>query len=126
LGTCLLGHPLLVSEVAAAFFFQAGLAAALGGSALLNGPAKAGHYQRDSGSVRLQADHSTPVVPWRVVTAVGTIAFAVLPAWTLEKPLVPVHLEEVDGIYYADGGIADGVPFRWTRKYASLYVKKDA
>jgi len=117
LGTCLLGHPLLVSEVAAAFFFQAGLAAALGGSALLNSvrPPEGGHGVR-----------TTPVVPWRVVTAVGTIAFAVLPAWTLEKPLVPVHLEEVDGIYYADGGIADGVPFRWTRKYASLFVNKDA
>ena len=121
LGTCLMGHPLLVPEVAAAFFFQTGLAAALGGSALLIGPAKAGHYRRD-GSVRLQADQSTPVVPWRAITAVGTIAFAVLPAWTLEKPLVPVHLEEVDGLYYADGGIADGVPFRWTRQYASLYV----
>ena len=47
---------------------------------------------------------------------------AVLPAWTLEKPLVPVHLEEVDGMYYADGGIADEIPFRWTRKFASLYV----
>ncbi len=66
------------------------------------------------------------MVPWRAITAVGTIAFAVLPAWTLEKPLLPVHLEEVDGLYYADGGIADGVPFRWTRQYASLFVQKDA
>ena len=119
LGTCLMGHPLLVPEVAAAFFFQTALAAALGGSAILNGLAKAGHY-------RNSADASTRVIPWRAITAVGTIAFAVLPAWTLEKPLVPVHLEEVDGLYYADGGIADGVPFRWTRQYASVYVPRTA
>ena len=129
LGTCLMGHPLLVPEVAAAFFFQTGLAAALGGSALLNRPAEAGRY-RNISSVHLQADasaaQSTRVIPWRAVTAVGTLAFAVLPAWTLEKPLLPVHLEEVDGLYYADGGMADGVPFRWTRQYASLYVTKDA
>ncbi len=61
-------------------------------------------------------------IPWRAAIAVGTVAFAVLPAWTLEKPLAPVHLEEVDGLYYADGGVADGVPFRWTRRYASVFV----
>src|SRR5262249_51329506 len=82
LGTCLTGHPLLVPEVAAAFFFQAALAASLGGSALLN--------EATMRSVRLQPDVASPPkgghhVPWRVVTAVGTIAFAVLPAWTLEK-----------------------------------------
>jgi O-antigen ligase len=117
LGTCLMGHPLLVPEVAAVFFLQLGLAAALGGSSLLNASAKAAPYEE-----RL----STPVVPWRAVAVVGTIAFAVLPAWTLEKPLVPVHLEEVDGMYYADGGIAEGVPFRWTRKFASLYAPATA
>jgi O-antigen ligase len=127
LGTCLLGHPLLVQEVATPFFFQLALAASLGGSALLNSPAKAGRYRNGSvgagvGSVRLQADPATLVVPWRAVAIIGTIAFAVLPAWTLEKPLVPVHLEEVDGMYYADGGMAEGAPFRWTRQYASLFV----
>jgi predicted acylesterase/phospholipase RssA len=72
--------------------------------------------------VRPEEDRAIPTIPWRAITAVGTIAFAVLPAWTLEKPLVPVHLEEVDGMYYADGGIADDIPFRWTRRFASLYV----
>jgi len=116
------------------FFLQLALAASLGGSAMLNSPAKVGHYRRDSdyqhdsGGVRLQThdERSTRMIPWRVVIAVGTIAFAVLPAWTLEKPLVPVHLEEVDGMYYADGGVADGVPFRWARKYASVYVPASA
>ena len=125
LGTCLTGHPLLVPEVAMVFFFQFALAAALGGSAVLNGPAEAGQH-RGNTRERVQADRTARVIPWRVITAVGTIVFAVLPAWTLEKPLVPVHLEEVDGMYYADGGIADDIPFRWTRKYASLYVDASA
>jgi hypothetical protein len=105
LGTCLMGHPLLVREVAAAFFVQLGLAAALGGSTLLNSgrPSEDGYYGQ-------------------IATVLGTIAFAVLPAWTLEKPLVPVHLEEVDGMYYGDEGLADGVPFHWTRRIASQYV----
>jgi O-antigen ligase len=127
LGTCLMGHPLLVPEVAAVFFLQLGLAAALGGSSLLNASAKTTRYDaRLPSSPESTAAHSTPVIPWRAVAVVGTIVFAVLPAWTLEKPLVPVHLEEVDGIYYADGGIAEGVPFRWTRKFASLYVMATA
>ena len=117
LGTCLLGHPLLVPEVATPFFFQLGLAASLGGSALLNSPMR-------RGDIQVAADRSPEggrQVPWRAMTAVGTLVFAVLPAWTLEKPLQPVHLEEVDGIYYADGGLAEGRPFRWTRQYASLF-----
>jgi O-antigen ligase len=118
LGTCLTGHPLLVPEVAMVFFFQLALAASLGGSALLNGVWNA---RRSEASVG-QTDRAARVIPWRAITAVGTILFAVLPAWTLEKPLVPVHLEEVDGMYYADGGLADDIPFRWTRKFASLYV----
>lgn len=56
----------------------------------------------------------------------GTIAFAVLPAWTLEKPLVPVHLEEVDGMYYGDEGAAENLPFNWTRDYGTVYVPNRA
>jgi hypothetical protein len=108
------------------FFFQLGLAASLGGSALLNSPAKVGHDRDDIGGVGLQPDRSTPAIPWRAITVVGTIVFAVLPAWTLEKPLMPVHLEEVDGMYYADGGIAEDRPFLWTRQYASLFPPAQA
>jgi len=122
LGTCLMGHPLLVPEVAAAFFVQLALAASLGGSNVLNS---------DVRSVRLQADVDAGERPakagryerivWPVVAA-GTIAFAVLPAWTLEKPLVPVHLEEVDGMYYADEGAAEDRPFHWTRQFGTVYA----
>ena len=117
LGTCLTGHPLLVREVAAAFFIQLALAASLGGSALLNAPS--------ARSVRLQPDGARPPKGGRYVriaTVLGTIVFAVLPAWTLEKPMVPVHLEEVDGMYYGDEGTAAGVPFHWTRQFSSFFV----
>jgi hypothetical protein len=107
LGTCLVGHPLLVPEVAAAFFLLLALGASLGGSVLLN-PVR---------RVRLQADGTR-----RLLMVTATILFAVLPAWTLEKPMAAVHLEEVDGMYYGDEGTADGVPFHWTRKFASQYV----
>ena len=116
LGTCLTGHPLLLREVAATFFLQLALAASLGGSALLNGPPKGGHYRRVK----------TPIPLWPTVPVIGTIAFAVLPAWTLEKPMVPVHLEEVDGMYYGDEVTAEGVPFRWTRQFSSFFVPNNA
>ncbi len=108
LGTCLMGHPLLVPEVSAAFFLLLALGASLGGSALLNGTPR--------------PVESRPLQGGRYLIAAGTIAFAVLPAWTIEKPLVPVHLEEVDGMYYADEGLAEGVPFHWTREYGTVYV----
>src|SRR5437773_4316090 len=67
LGTCLMGHPLLVREVAAAFFIQLALAASLGGSAILNGPPKGGHYRKIN----------TPIPLWPTVPIIATIAFAV-------------------------------------------------
>jgi hypothetical protein len=66
------------------------------------------------------------VALWPALTLIGTVVLAVSPAWTLAKPLVPVHLEEVDGFYYGNEATADGVPFRWTREYASLFVPNTA
>ena len=129
LGTCLMGHPLLVPEVATACFVLLALAGSLGGSSLLNeGPPKGGHYmRRGAGEHDMSpARRTTPVALWTAVTVIGTIVFGVLPAWTLEKPMVPVHLEEVDGMYYGDEGTAEGVPFHWTREYSSLYAPATA
>ena len=42
------------------------------------------------------------------------------------KPNTPVHLEEVDGFYYEPKNDEAGVPFRWTRDYASLFVPATA
>ena len=118
LGTCLMGHPLLVPEVATACFVLLALAGSLGGSSLLN--------QRSQSDARAMAPRKTPVAFWTAATVIGTIVFGVLPAWTLERPMVPVHLEEVDGMYYGDEGAADDVPFHWTREYASIYVPRTA
>jgi O-antigen ligase len=115
LATCLTGHPLLVPEIAAAFFVQVALAASLGGSSLLHRP-----------GLPDRRHAQTPVALWPALTVIGTVVFAVLPAWTLGKPLVPVHLEEVDGFYYGDEGTVDGVPFHWTREYASLFAPNTA
>jgi len=108
--------------VATAFFLQLGLAAALGGSVLLSRDARSAEAPRSA-----QASRSVQAPPsWsaslQASVIIGTIAFAVLPAWTLEKPLVPVHLEEVDGMYYGDEGTAEGVPFHWTREYGTVFV----
>src|SRR5207302_9610345 len=67
-----------------------------------------------------------PAKAGRYIVGAGTIAFAVLPAWTLEKPMVPVHLEEVDGMYYGDEGTAEGVPFHWTREFGTVVVPRTA
>ncbi len=122
LGTCLMGHPLLVPEVAAAFFTQLALAAALGGSSLLNDAESSGRLQPATEGSR---ERPANIGRYEAIVAVGTIAFAVLPIWLNERPLVPVHLEEVDGMYYDGGGIAEGVPYRWTRQYASLFPDAD-
>jgi hypothetical protein len=54
------------------------------------------------------------------------LVLAVWPAETVLKPTTPVHLEEVDGFYYEARNDEAGVPFRWTREYASLFVPATA
>ena len=51
---------------------------------------------------------------------------AVWPVQTVVKPAIPVHLEEVNGLYYESRNDEAGVPFRWTREYASLFVPATA
>ncbi len=60
------------------------------------------------------------------VAVAGTLVLAVWPAQTVLKPNTPVHLEEVDGFYYEARNDEAGVPFRWTREYASLFVPATA
>jgi len=117
LGTCLVGHPLVVPEVALAVFLQFGLMAALGASSELNRAGAATEARR------LQA---TPVALWRTLGAAGTLALGVLPALSVVKPNAPVHLEEVDGLYYEQKVDEAGMPFWWTRKYASVFVPATA
>jgi hypothetical protein len=117
LGTCLGGHPLVVPEVALAVFLQFALMAGLSASNELN---------RIGAATAARQSRSTPVVFWPILGAVGTLVLGVLPALSVAKPNAPVHLEEVDGMYYEQKADEAGVPFRWTRKYASIFVPATA
>ena len=123
IATCLTSHPLLVQEVSMVFFLQFGLAAALGGSSMLN---------QSIGTPASAAERRLPGPPalWTrlpaVVTVAGTVLLAIWPAQTVLKPYTPVHLEEVDGFYYEPETDEAGVPFWWTREYASLFVPATA
>ncbi len=114
LATSVTGHPLLVPEVAAPFWVQFGLVAALGSSRLLN----------------LGAD-STPAIgtdrppAWSVATALGTMAMLVAVPWVARgTPLAPPESAAVDGFYGWETD-KDGVRFRWTKDYASIFVPED-
>jgi O-antigen ligase len=123
IGTCLTSHPLLVQEVAIVFFLQLAIVAALGGSSLLN---------QSIGAPISVPESRLPGPPafWKRlpmgVAVAGTLVLAVWPAATVLKPNTPVHLEEVDGFYYEQKNDESGVPFRWTREYASLFVPATA
>jgi O-antigen ligase len=123
IGTCLTSHPLLVQEVSLVFFLQLAIVAALAGSSLLSqsivAPISTPDWQMTS-----------PAAFWKRlpigVAVSGTLVLAVWPAETVLKPTTPVHLEEVDGFYYEARNDEAGVPFRWTREYASLFVPATA
>jgi len=117
LGTCLTGHPLLVTEVAFAFWLQLGLVAALGSSTLLN---------LDAGTAR--ASERTPSRTRSALRAaalvVGVLALGSLAVSALRDPLAPPSSRAVDGFYGWETG-ADGVRFRWSEQYMSLFVPGD-
>jgi O-antigen ligase len=117
LGTCLGGHPLVVPEVALAVFLQFALMAGLGASNELN---------RAGAPIESIRARSTPVAFWPMLGAVGTLVLGILPALSVTKPNAPVHLEEVDGLYYEPKVDESGVPFMFTRKYASIFVPASA
>jgi hypothetical protein len=109
LGTCLVGHPLLVVDVAAAFWMQLGLVAALGSSSWLN---------RQTAS---SAVPDTRFALWPAASIAGALLLVWAPSLALREPLAPVGSEAVSGFYEWETG-ADGMRFRWTREYASLFV----
>lgn len=117
LGTCLTGHPLLVTEVAFPFWLQLGLVAALGSSTLLN---------LDAGTARpsARAPSRTRSALWAAATFVGLLALGSLAVSALRDPLAPPPSQAVDGFYGWETG-ADGVRFRWSEQYMSLFVPGD-
>jgi O-antigen ligase len=112
LGTCLVGHPLLVVDVAAAFWMQVGLVAALGSSSWLN---------RQTGRTAPSAVPDTRFALWPAAGVAGALLLVWAPSLALRAPLAPVGSEAVSGFYEWETG-ADGARFRWTREYASLFV----
>jgi O-antigen ligase len=115
LGTCLVGHPLLVSDVAAAFWLQTGLVAALGASSALNARA---------GAARIAQVHDARVAFRPAAVAVAVVLLLAGPGLALREPPAPVGSESVSGLYGWETA-ADGARFRWTQQYASLFVPAD-
>jgi O-antigen ligase len=113
LATSVTGHPLLVPEVAAAFWMQFGLMAALGSSQLL----------RRAESAPSTSAHRPPA--WPVATAAGTILILVAVPWVARSaPVAPPASAAVDG-FYGWETTGDGMRFRWTKEYASIFVPDD-
>jgi O-antigen ligase len=114
LATCLSGHPLLVREVAFPFWIQFGLMVALASSTLLN---------LDAAPLRAFRGF----LPRRSIGTLAVVALvvAVVPARLMERPLEPSSAPGADGFYEWETG-SDGVRFRWTTAFASLFVPSTA
>ena len=114
LGTCLTGHPLLVGEVAYPFWMLFGLTAGLASSALLSDTAVAedAHVDRQASWARL----------WPAAAA-GVILIAT-PMAAVRSAVAPPESQSVDG-FYGWETLEDGTRFRWTNRYASVFVPGD-
>lgn len=121
LGTCLAGHPLLVTEVAIPFWAQFGLVAALGSSSLINRRVVAAAAQpslTDHPAIRRSAFAGAAV-------AAAAVLVIALTASALRWPLAPAASEAVDGFYGWETA-EDGTRFRWTAgPYGSFFVPAD-
>jgi O-antigen ligase len=109
--TSLTGHPLLVDEVAPAFWMLLGLVVALSGSALRSA----------------QGNDVESGRPQRRPGAVGGVAFAALLLAALSgvrRPIEPPISTAVDGMEPWETA-PDGARFRWTHASASVFVPRD-
>lgn len=114
LGTCLTGHPLLVYEVAFPFWIQLGLAVGLGESARMS--------QRAGIVDQVVTASATPM---RAVAAVAALVIVMAAAAVAARgPLDPPASRAVDGFYPWEKA-DDGRRFRWSERYASLFVPAD-
>lgn len=112
--TCLTSHPLLVTEVAVAFWVQFGLVVGLGSSTLVGLDA---HGSQRPARAGFTLSLATALGAALVVLSVPMRAFQPAPATPASA--------DVDGFYLWETG-TDGVRFRWTREYASLFASPDA
>ena len=116
LATCVTGHPLLVPEVAAAFWMQFGLMAALGSSRLLN--------LRSAGP----ANGADKPPAWSVATIASAVVMGVAVPWVARgAPLVPPESAAVNGFYgWAAGTSPLMTPCQVIRRAASLGLVRNA
>lgn len=110
LGTSVTGHPLLVDEVAVAFWMVFGLMLGLAGSTLWRGEATAVPARGQS--------------PWRAAAAAACVVITVATQALARPALRPIESQDVDGLYEWETG-ADGVRYRWTGSYGSVFVPAD-
>jgi O-antigen ligase len=110
-------HPLLVGEVAFPFWMQFGVMVALAGSTLLN------HRRSDTPAVARTSDAGW----WRhpAVVPVAALLIVVLTIGTLAQPAIPPATQAVNG-FYGWETTPDGVRFRWSTKFASVFVPGNA
>jgi O-antigen ligase len=114
LGTCLTGHPLLVGEVAYAFWILFGLTAGLAASVLLNDPVH-GDVLQPAPAPR----------HWRLPAAIAVVTLVAVPLTAGSgAAIAPLASQAVDG-FYGWETLDDGTRFRWTSGYASLFLPAD-
>jgi O-antigen ligase len=114
LGTCLTGHPLLIHEVAFPFWIQLGLAVGLAESARMN---------ERAGITTPRAVASAKPMGIVAAAAAAVIVLAAIVA-AARGPVDPPSSRSVDGFYPWET-TEDGRRFRWTERYASLFVPAD-
>jgi O-antigen ligase len=116
LGTCLTGHPLLIGEVAYPFWMLFGLTAGLADSVLLSDRVVAQRSGLHGGTAR-------PWL-WGVATAAAGVILIATPMAAVRYADAPADSQSVDG-FYGWETLGDGTRFRWTSRYASVFVPAD-
>ena len=111
-------HPLLVSEVAFPFWMAFGLMCALAGSTLMNGG-------QDGAAAAAGPARWRPSGAWlRPAAITMAMCLALLaPIGPTRATVMPPQSADVDGFYGWE--TSDGVRFRWSRRYASMFVPAD-
>jgi O-antigen ligase len=124
MGTCLIGHPLLVDEVAYPFWMLFGLGVALSGSILLN--MRENMRERVPGSAPTEAVAIERISGRALPLAIAGVAGFLLMGGVSRArwPIEPPALQAVDGFYDWETA-GDGSRFRWSELYASVFVPAD-
>ena len=113
--TCFVGHPFLIDEVAIPFWAQLGLLLALAGSTL------------DNDRLAARDDDSLARPSWLLTAVIATVVVyigLVVPFGAVRRDIEPPESQAVDGFFGWESG-AEGERYRWTERYASVFVPAD-